>query len=162
MLAIVAWPLVQTVILSFTDDSLRKTMNWVGWVNYDKIFNATFATVIARTFVWTFFLVLLKMILGTIGAVLLNAAVPGRHLFRILIMPPWIVPMAIGIFMWGWIYNGQFGMISCLLQRFGTGRSAEKVLPVSPASHVRDPVPITVQESLSGVALPVTRHVDVT
>ena len=119
VLFIVAWPLVQTVILSFTDASLRKTTDWVGWANYEKIFNATFATVIGRTFVWTFFSVLLKMIIGTIGAVLLNAAVPGRHLFRILIMPPWIVPMAIGIFMWGWMYNGQFGMISGLLQRFG-------------------------------------------
>ena len=119
VLAIVAWPLVQTVILSFTDASLRKTTNWVGWVNYEKIFNATFATVIGRTFIWTFFSVALKMIIGTIGAVLLNAAVPGRNLFRILIMPPWIVPMAIGIFMWGWMYNGQFGMISGLLQRFG-------------------------------------------
>lgn len=119
VLAIVAWPLVQTVILSFTDASLRKVTNWVGWDNYQKIFNDTFATVIGRTFVWTFFSVSLKMILGTIGAVLLNAAVPGRHLFRILIMPPWIVPMAIGIFMWGWMYNGQFGMISGLLQRFG-------------------------------------------
>ena len=69
-------------------------------------------TVIVRTFVWTFFSVGLKMIIGTFGAVLLNAAVPGRRLFRILIMPPWIVPMAIGIFMWGWMYNGQFGMIS--------------------------------------------------
>ncbi len=45
--------------------------------------------------------------------------VPGRTLFRILTMPPWIVPMAIGIFMWGWMYNGQFGMISGLLQHFG-------------------------------------------
>lgn len=119
VLFIVAWPLVQTVVLSFTDASLRKTTNWVGWANYEKIFNATFATVIGRTFVWTFFSVALKMIIGTIGAVLLNAAVPGRNLFRILIMPPWIVPMAIGIFMWGWMYNGQFGMISGLLQRFG-------------------------------------------
>jgi multiple sugar transport system permease protein len=59
------------------------------------------------------------MVIGTFGAVLLNAAVPGRHLFRILTMPPWSVPMAIGIFMWGWMYNGQFGMISGLLQRFG-------------------------------------------
>ena len=41
------------------------------------------------------------------------------QLTRILNMPPWIVPMAIGIFMWGWMYNGQFGMISGLLQRFG-------------------------------------------
>ena len=119
VLAIVAWPLVQTVILSFTDASLRKTTDWVGSANYEKIFNATFATVIVRTFIWTFFSVALKMIIGTCGAVLLNAAVPGRHLFRILIMPPWIVPMAIGILMWGWMYNGQFGMISGLLQRFG-------------------------------------------
>ncbi len=119
VIAVVAWPLVQTVILSFTNASLRKTTDWVGWVNYQKIFNPTFATVIGRTFVWTFFSVSLKMVLGTLGAVLLNAMVPGRHLFRMLIMPPWIVPMAIGIFMWGWMYNGQFGMISGMLQRFG-------------------------------------------
>ena len=119
VLFIVAWPLVETFRLSFTDASLRKITNYVGWRNYEKIFNDTFLTVITRTFIWTFFSVLLKMIVGTCGAVLLNAAVPGRHLFRILTMAPWIVPMAIGIFMWGWMYNGQFGMISGLLQRFG-------------------------------------------
>ena len=119
VLIIVAWPLVETLRLSFTDASLRKEVNFVGWRNYEKIFNETFLTVITRTFIWTFFSVLLKMIIGMCGAVLLNAAVPGRNLFRILTMPPWIVPMAIGIFMWGWMYNGQFGMISGLLQRFG-------------------------------------------
>ena len=119
VLIIVAWPLFETFRLSFTDASLRKVTNYVGWRNYDKIFNETFLTVIGRTFIWTFFSVLLKMVIGMCGAVLLNAAVPGRNLFRILTMPPWIVPMAIGIFMWGWMYNGQFGMISGLLQRFG-------------------------------------------
>ncbi|WP_337267212.1 carbohydrate ABC transporter permease [Oryzifoliimicrobium ureilyticus] len=117
--AIVAYPLVDTVILSFTNASLRRTTDWVGWTNYGKIFNETFFQVITRTFVWTFFSVFLKMVIGTFGAVLLNAAVPGRALFRILTMPPWIVPMAIGIFMWGWMYNGEFGMISGMLQRFG-------------------------------------------
>ncbi|MBJ2150016.1 carbohydrate ABC transporter permease [Paracoccus sp. IB05] len=119
VLVIVAWPLVETFRLSFTDASLRKVTNYVGTANYEKIFNETFFGVILRTFTWTFFSVALKMIIGTFGAVLLNAAVPGRYLFRILTMPPWIVPMAIGIFMWGWMYNGQFGMISGLLQRFG-------------------------------------------
>ena len=119
VLIIVAWPLFETFRLSFTDASLRKVTNYVGWRNYDKIFNETFLTVIGRTFIWTFFSVLLKMVIGMCGAVLLNAAVPGRNLFRILTMPPWIVPMAIGIFMWGWMYNGQFGMISGLPQRFG-------------------------------------------
>ncbi|CAN7696837.1 MAG: sugar ABC transporter permease [Rhizobium sp.] len=117
--AIVAYPLVDTFILSFTDASLKKTTNWVGWVNYSKIFNATFAEVILRTFIWTFFSVSIKMIIGVFGATMLNSAVPGRALFRVLTMPPWIVPMAIGIFMWGWMYNGQFGMISGMLQRFG-------------------------------------------
>ncbi len=119
ILAIVAYPLVDTFTLSFTDASLRKTVKWVGWANYQKIFGADFATIIVRTFVWTFFSVAIKMIIGTCGAVLLNTVVPGRALFRVLTLPPWIVPMAIGIFMWGWMYNGQFGMISGVLQNVG-------------------------------------------
>jgi multiple sugar transport system permease protein len=59
------------------------------------------------------------MVIGLSGALLLNANVPGRSLFRVLIMPPWIVPVAVGAFMWGWLYNGQFGMISGMLQRLG-------------------------------------------
>jgi multiple sugar transport system permease protein len=118
ILAIVAYPLADTINLSFTNAALRPTYDWVGWANYQKIFRGHFDQVIIRTIIWTFFSVSIKMIIGTFGAVLLNAAVPGRALFRVLTMPPWIIPMAIGIFMWGWMYNGQFGMISGLLQNF--------------------------------------------
>ncbi len=120
ILTIVAYPLVDTIILSFTNASLRPGYDFIGWANYERIFGAgNFTEVIIRTFIWTFFSVSLKMVIGMLGAVLLNAAIPGQALFRILTMPPWIVPMAIGIFMWGWMYNGQFGMISGLLQNFG-------------------------------------------
>jgi len=120
ILAIVAYPLFDTIVLSFTNAALRPTYDFIGWANYERIFGAgNFTEVIVRTFIWTFFSVALKMIIGTCGAVLLNAAIPGRTIFRILTMPPWVVPMAIGIFMWGWMYNGQFGMISGLLQNFG-------------------------------------------
>ena len=116
---IVVYPLIETVNLSFTDAALKPITNFVGWANYAKIFQGNFSEIILRTFVWTFFSVSFKMLIGIIAAVLLNAAVPGQRLLRILIMPPWVVPMAIGIFMWGWMYNGQFGMISGLLQKFG-------------------------------------------
>ena len=120
ILIIVAYPQFDTVVLSFTNAALRPTYEFVGWANYERIFGAgNFTEVIIRTFIWTFFSVATKMIIGTLGATLLNAAIPGQSVFRILTMPPWIVPMAIGIFMWGWMYNGQFGMISGLLQNFG-------------------------------------------
>lgn len=117
--AIVAYPLIDTINLSFTDAALKPTVNWVGWENYEEIFEDDFGEIVVRTFTWTFFSVLFKMIIGTFGAVLLNTAVPGRALFRVFTMPPWVVPMAIGIFMWGWMYNGQFGMISGVLQNLG-------------------------------------------
>ncbi|QDZ12926.1 carbohydrate ABC transporter permease [Devosia ginsengisoli] len=120
ILIIVAYPLFDTVVLSFTNAALRPTYDFVGWANYERIFGAgNFTEIILRTFIWTFFSVAAKMIIGTLGASLLNAAIPGQSVFRILTMPPWIVPMAIGIYMWAWMYNGQFGMISGLMQNFG-------------------------------------------
>ncbi|PCH80449.1 MAG: ABC transporter permease [Hyphomicrobiales bacterium] len=118
ILFIQGYPLIETFRLSFTDASLSPTTNWVGFANYEKIFGGKFIDVIIRTFHWMLVSVSLKILLGTFGAVLLNAAVPGRSIFRVLVMPSWIIPIAIGVFMWGWMYNGQFGMISGLLQRF--------------------------------------------
>jgi multiple sugar transport system permease protein len=120
ILFIVAYPLFDTIVLSFTNAALRPSYDWVGWANYQKIFSGSrFTEIIIRTIFWTICSVSIKMVIGTLGAVLLNAAIPGQTVFRILTMPPWVVPMAIGIYMWGWMYNGQFGMISGLLQNFG-------------------------------------------
>ncbi len=115
---IVAWPVIEMVRLSFTDASLKPTTEFVGLANYEKMFSRKFPETIFRTFYWMGVSVSLKMIVGICGAALLNSAIPGRALFRILTMPPWIVPIAIGVFIWSWMYNGQFGMISGLLQRF--------------------------------------------
>lgn len=116
---IAAWPMIETFRLSFTDASMRPTQEYVGFENYTKFFNRDFWPVITRTLIWTALSVSLKLLMGLLGAVLLNAAVPGRAIFRVLIMPPWVVPIAVGCFMWAWLYNGQFGMISGLGQRFG-------------------------------------------
>ncbi|MDO6591895.1 sugar ABC transporter permease [Loktanella sp. D2R18] len=118
-LIIVAWPLAETIRLSFTDASMSPETQYVGFENYQKMFSRRFPEVIARTFYWMMLSVTFKIVVGIIGAVLLNAAVPGRTLARLLIMPPWIVPIAVGVFIWGWMYNGQFGMISGLGQRLG-------------------------------------------
>ncbi len=116
---IVAWPLAETIRLSFTDATLGGE-NWVGLANYADLFgDPKFWQTVGRTFYWMALSVSLKLIVGLIGATLLNAAVPGKALFRVLVMPPWVIPIAIGVIGWKWMYNGYFGLISGLLQEFG-------------------------------------------
>ena len=116
---IVAWPLVETFRLSFTDAGLGGE-SFVGFENYaDLASSKRFHQTIYRTFYWMFLSVSIKLVMGLIGATLLNAAVPGKALFRVLVMPPWVIPVAIGMFGWLWLYNGHFGLLSGMLQRIG-------------------------------------------
>ena len=117
--AIVAWPLAETIRLSFTNADMGGE-SWVGLANYEKLLSGPkFYTIVARTFFWMVLSVALKLVMGLIGATLLNAAVPGRALFRMMIMPPWVIPIAIGCIGWLWLYNGQFGFLSGMSQRVG-------------------------------------------
>ena len=116
---IVAWPLLETIRLSFTDADMGGE-SWVGLANYQKLLSSQkFYEIVGRTFFWMVLSVSLKLIVGLAGATLLGAAVPGRALFRALIMPPWVIPIAIGCIGWLWLYNGQFGFLSGMGQRVG-------------------------------------------
>ena len=119
ILLIVAWPLAETLRLSFTDARLGRE-NWVGLENYIDLFtDKSFYATVGRTFYWMALSVTLKLLVGLCGALLLNAAVPGKGLFRMLVMPPWVIPVAIGVIGWKWLYNGYFGLISGVLQELG-------------------------------------------
>jgi len=116
---IVAWPLAETIRLSFMDAGLGGE-EYVGLANYQELVESRkFHDTIVRTFYWMFLSVAFKLILGLIGATLLNAAVPGRALFRVLVMPPWIIPIAIGCIGWLWLYNGYFGVLSGTMMSLG-------------------------------------------
>ena len=119
ILVIIAWPLVETFRLSFTDANLGGE-TYVGFENYAELLDKQkFHDTIIRTFYWMGLSVALKLVLGLIGATLLNAAIPGKGLFRVLVMPPWVIPVAIGCIGWLWLYNGYFGIISGVAQRIG-------------------------------------------
>ena len=50
---------------------------------------------------------------------MLNANLWGRSAFRVLVLPPWIVPIAIGCLGWLWLYNGYFGILAGIGMRTG-------------------------------------------
>lgn len=116
---IVAWPLAETIRLSFMKADLGGE-EWIGLANYEALLESRrFHDTVMRTFYWMFLSVSLKLVLGLIGATLLNAAIPGRGLFRVLVMPPWVIPIAIGCIGWLWLYNGYFGILSGMGQKLG-------------------------------------------
>lgn len=116
---IVAWPLLETVRLSLTDADIGGE-TYIGTANYEKLWNSKkFSDTVGRTFYWMFLSVSLKLVLGLVGATLLNAKLPGKGIFRVLVMPPWIIPVAIGCIGWLWLYNGHFGILSGVMMRLG-------------------------------------------
>lgn len=119
MLLVVAWPLGEAFRLSFTDSGLGGE-SYIGLENYERLAGSgKFHRTVGLTFKWMFLSVSLKVILGLIGASLLNANLRGKSMYRVMILPPWVVPLAIGCIGWLWLYQGHFGLIAGVLQRVG-------------------------------------------
>lgn len=123
LVAIIGYPLIKTIILSFYFNTLTqpwKGVFFVGLDNYSALFNDPgFWKTLRLTLIWTISSVALKTLLGLCGALLLNQKFTGRSMFRTLILPPWIIPLSIGAFVWKWLYNGQHGLLNGILLRFG-------------------------------------------
>ena len=119
--AIILYPFVNSVIMSFTDRSLIfPTYNWVWLENYQKVFSDPYFLDTILTTVWFVALsTLLPFVLGLIWAILLNQGFRGSEFLRGVTLVNWIIPgTAIG-FLWSWIFNGQYGILNALLMKTG-------------------------------------------
>jgi multiple sugar transport system permease protein len=58
---------------------------------------------------------LLTTLLGTLYALLLNEAFPGRTLVRSASLLPWVLPSTVTAFLWSWMLNGQYGVVNAAL-----------------------------------------------
>ncbi len=119
MCLIVAWPLLETFRLSFTNAGLGGE-EYVGLENFSRMAGSSkFYSTVSLTFYWMLLAVIGKVVMGLAGALLLNAPLRGKALYRVLVMPPWVVPIAIGCVGWLWMYQGHFGLLAGVMQRIG-------------------------------------------
>ncbi|WP_405009458.1 carbohydrate ABC transporter permease [Kitasatospora sp. NBC_01539] len=113
--AVVGYPLVQGIHLSFTDATSRNvgrtiganhipdTYHWVGLRNYTDILtgaNNQFWPHLVWTIGWTVACVALTYAIGLALAVVLNRDMRARGLYRMLLILPWAVPTFVTIFAW--------------------------------------------------------------
>ncbi|MDI6878501.1 MAG: sugar ABC transporter permease [Desulfitobacteriaceae bacterium] len=93
---------------------------FIGFGNYKEIITSkVFGSVFLRTVIWTVVNVFFHVVLGVWLAVLLNRKLPGKSIFRVLLILPWAIPEYVAAVTWKGMLNYQFGAINALLGKFG-------------------------------------------
>ncbi|MEP9400064.1 sugar ABC transporter permease [Mesorhizobium sp. KR2-14] len=121
MVAVIGWPLVDTVRLSFTDAKLVGTSgNFVGIDNYVKMLsNSGFQRTLVTTTWFAVISVAAEMVVGVGAALLLNQQFYGRTVLRALMILPWALPTVVNATLWRLIYNPEYGALNAALTQIG-------------------------------------------
>jgi multiple sugar transport system permease protein len=121
IVAIIGWPLVNTVELSFTDAGLVGTGgNFVGLYNFQKALRSSaFSSTFINTAIFALVSVAAEMVLGVLAALLLDQEFRGRTFLRALMILPWALPTIVNATLWRLIYNPEYGALNALLTQIG-------------------------------------------
>lgn len=123
--AFMAFPLFNSIRLSFFSDKEFQTRVFVGFDNYIKIFtNASLSERYWKAFAhtWIFFGVhmLVQNVLGILFANLLsNKFLKGSDFFRTIIFLPATLSILVTGYLWKLILNPQWGAINLILKNIG-------------------------------------------
>ncbi len=112
-LAFIFLPVAGTIITSFFRDVTFLPSKFIFFENYSRLFSdAHFWQSIQFTLLFVLASVCIELFLGIIFALLLNETFPGRGFFRVIILIPWAIPIAISARVWQLIYNYDFGLFN--------------------------------------------------
>lgn len=114
------FPVVKSAYVSFFDASLLNinSMTWNDFSNYTEVTrDKEFFSSFILSFKFTFIVVILQLIFGYLLALLLNSKIPGRRLFRSVIMLPWAIPMVVTSLLWLWIFQADYGILNYILKK---------------------------------------------
>ena len=118
--AFIAYPLVDGVLTSFTNNVVGKTGQFVGFANFVTLLSDPhFARAAMNSLFLTSGVVAIKLVIGLACAVLLAQKMPARGLIRALVFLPWAVPGLIAGLSWKWIFDEQAGVLSYLVLALG-------------------------------------------
>jgi multiple sugar transport system permease protein len=119
-----ALPLIKGLDLSFTDTKLLNPNggSYVGIKNYVELLTGEkFYASAGTTLVYTALTVIGSLLLGTVSAVVLNRAFPGRTFARAIMVIPWAVPGVAAVLVFRWIMNDSSGIANGGLNVLGIG-----------------------------------------
>jgi multiple sugar transport system permease protein len=127
-----AYPILQTIYLSFTNlNLLRGTNDFIGLGNYPLI---TTDFGIRNALSFTLMLVIgatiLQLVIGMVIALLLNANFRGRAFARTINLIPWAIPTIVAGYAFRWLLDDQFGLIPYWINQLFDIRLAVFISPI--------------------------------
>ena len=110
-------PVVMVLVYSFTRYEVLTPATWAGVSNYQRLFTEDryFLTALWNTLYYVAFSVPLGTAMALGLAMLLNRPIAGRPVYRALFYMPVVMPLVAGSLLWGWLFNGDYGLINAVL-----------------------------------------------
>ena len=119
--AVTIFPIVYSVVMSLNNVSVTGngiSLNGFTTSNYSLVLkNSTWHYALGFTIIYTIITVLVELVLGTGIALVLERLAAGRGLMMALLLIPWSMITVINAELWGYIYQGTYGVADAL---FGT------------------------------------------
>ena len=123
LLVMTAYPLIFTIVYSFTDyNYLKGTENasFVLFDNYVSLFkNGYFQQAVWNTIKFTILAVVLEMALGLLIAVFVNSLKRGQKIMRTLLLLPYLLPAVTVALSWRMMLSANYGIINQFLKGLG-------------------------------------------
>jgi arabinogalactan oligomer/maltooligosaccharide transport system permease protein len=127
LIALVIYPLIWELRLSFTNMSLRafKDPQFIGFKNYVRVFTEPvlkqkmFFPLLGQTILWTVVNISFHVGGGLFLAMLLNRKMKGKGIYRTLLILPWAIPQVIAVLAWRGEFNFTYGYFNIILTRLG-------------------------------------------
>jgi multiple sugar transport system permease protein len=114
------FPILWTLIMSFTQYDLMSPMRFTGLKNYITMFQDEVAIQCLRnTIVYTLFTVPTGLCISLFLAVLLDQGLHGKYFFRASFFLPSITSWVVIATVWQWLLNKDFGLLNQFLSLFG-------------------------------------------
>lgn len=113
LLVLNVYPFIQTVYLSFTNAKAFGAYKFVGLKNYINMFTSEeFLRATWNTLFFCILTVPIGVFLALLIAILLNAKITGKVVFRAIFFLPMVVAPAAVAMVWKWMFNSDYGIIN--------------------------------------------------
>ena len=123
LLVMTAYPLISTLIYSFTDYNYLKgadKASFIALANYAKLFNHTyFRQAVWNTVKFTILAVVLEMFFGLLVAVFIHSLKRGQKVMRTLLLLPYLLPAVTVALSWRMMLSSNYGIINQFLTGLG-------------------------------------------